>query len=184
MATLYSQSTQNTFSNFNDGTVANANYAWQFTPTASGTPTQVTLYAQGIVGTPTGNVYIKADKTIASTTYATATGVTFVTGSNVFTFTGATSITSGVTYWIYFQRTSASTVYPQLQYDTAKTNFQTWKPSASNIDPNTLWFTFDVKMLVEGTATSIKTINGLAQASVKTVNGLAIASVKSWNGLQ
>lgn len=31
--------------------------------------------------------------------------------------------------------------------------------------------------------TSIKTINGLANASVKTVNGLAIASVKNYNGL-
>lgn len=32
-------------------------------------------------------------------------------------------------------------------------------------------------------STSIKTINGLAQASVKTINGLAIASVKNFNGL-
>ena len=32
-------------------------------------------------------------------------------------------------------------------------------------------------------ATSIKEINGLAQASVKEVNGLAIASIKSMNGL-
>lgn len=38
-------------------------------------------------------------------------------------------------------------------------------------------------VVVHASATSVKTVNGLAVASVKTVDGLAIASVKSFNGL-
>lgn len=151
MATLYSQSTQNTFSNFNDGTVANRNYAFQFTPTATGTPNQITLYLNGVIGTPTGEVYIKADKTIASTTYWTATGISFTTGTNVITLTGWTQISSWTGYWVYLRFTSNSSNYAQLQYDNTKTAYQMWRPSASNIDPDTLWFTNDIKVLLEGT---------------------------------
>jgi hypothetical protein len=46
-------------------------------------------------------------------------------------------------------------------------------------DESTFWGTWTDA----GAATSIKSVNGLAQASVKSVNGLAIASVKSVNGL-
>lgn len=43
--------------------------------------------------------------------------------------------------------------------------------------------TTDPKLVVTYSATSIKTVDGLAQGSVKTVDGLAIASVKTMEGL-
>jgi hypothetical protein len=154
MATLYTQTTQSTSSNFNDGTVANARYAWQFVPTTTGTPTNIKLYCQGIVGTATGEIYIKADKTLASTTYGSATALTFATGENSIALSSGAQITASTTYWVFFVRTTASTAYPQFQYDTAKTTYHAWRPSASNIDPDTDWFTFDIKMTIDGTAVS------------------------------
>ena len=41
----------------------------------------------------------------------------------------------------------------------------------------------NMDVLVSYTATTIKTINGLAKSSVKTADGLAIASTKTFNGL-
>lgn len=187
MATLYSQSTQNNFSNFNDGTVANRNYAWSFVASATGTPTNIKIYAESVTGTPTGEIYISADKTFAAADYGQATGLTFTTGENSIALSSGAQITSGNTYWVYVRFTSDSSNFATLQYDTTKNNYHTWRPTASNIDPDNDWFTNDMKMVIDGTLASgpalVKTFNGLATASVKTVNGLAIASVKTKNGL-
>lgn len=154
MATLYAQTTQNNYSNFNDGTVANRNYAFEFVPSATGTPTQITLDLQGVSGTPTGEVYIKADKTFASTSYGQATGLTWTSGTNTITLTSGAQINSGTKYWVYLRFTSNSSNYAQIRYDTGKTNYKMYRPSASNIDPDTLWFTFDIKTTISGDTTA------------------------------
>lgn len=160
MATLYSQATQNNYSNFNDGTVANRNYAWEFVASATGTPTSMDIYLAGKNGSPTATFYIKADKTAASTTYATSSSVTFSgSGANTVTFTSGSEITSGVKYWVYMQVTTNSSNYPQIQYDTSKANYKMYRPSASNIDPDTLWFTYDIKMTITGTSPATNTGN-------------------------
>jgi len=154
MAVLYAQTTQNNFSNFNDND-ATDNYAWQFVPTASGTPTNMVLSLQGVSGSPVCNFYIRANRTAASTTYATATSVSLTSGNNTITWSGASQINSGTTYWIYMAVTTNLAVgYPQIQYDTAKNNYQIYRSSASNIDPDTFWQTNDVKMTINGTLAS------------------------------
>jgi len=151
MATLYAQTTQNTFSNFNwNG--ANDNYAWSFKPSVTGIPTSITINLAGISGTPTGNLYIKADKTAASTTYGTASSVTFTgSGDNIFTITGGSQITANTEYYVYFQRTSGSSAYPQIRYNTSLTNYVTYRSTSSNVDPSTVWFSYDITMTISGT---------------------------------
>lgn len=168
MATLYAQTTTNNFSNFNDGTVANANYAWSFVATATGIPAQITLYTNGIVGTPTGEIYIKDGKTFASNTFGSKTGITFTSGANVIALTGGSTITSGNTYWVYFRRTTASTIYPQFQYDTTKNNYHIWRPSASNIDPDVDWQNNDVKMSIES-ATEVSLSDSGSGSDAKSI---------------
>ena len=131
----YTSTNNNTGLNWNGAT---DKYAWSFTATASGIPTALVLRMQSIVGTPTGNIYIKADKTAASTTYATATGVTFTTGTNTITLTGGTLLTSGVTYWVFFERTSGSSDYFRIYNEyTSPPTEQFWRSTAANIDPDT-----------------------------------------------
>lgn len=150
MATLYAQTTQNSFSNFNWNS-NNDNYAWSFVPTATGVPTQLVISLQGVTGTPTGEFYIKSDKTFASTTYGSVTGVTLTSGVNTLTLSSGAQINSGTTYWVYFRRTSNSSNYPAIQFDTGKTNYPIYRSTAINIDPATLWQTFDIKMSINGT---------------------------------
>lgn len=161
MATLYTQTTQDTSSNWN-WNAANDRYAWQFVPTASGTPTSIKLYTAGVTGTPTGEIYIKANKTLASTTHGSATGLTFTSGENTIVLASGVQIDSGTTYWVYFIRTSSAANYPSFQYDSTKTNYEVWRPSASDSDPDTLWFTNDIKMTIEGTAAAAATSKNLA----------------------
>lgn len=131
----YTSTNNNTGLNWN---AANDNYAWSFTPTASWTPTSLVLRMQSIVWTPTGNIYIKGDKTAASTTYGSATGVTFTSWANTIAITGWSAMTSGVTYWIYFQRTSDTSNYFRIYNEyTSPPAQQLWRSSASNIDPDT-----------------------------------------------
>lgn len=137
MATLYSYTsvTNNTWLNWNG---ANDNYAWSFTPTVSGTPTDIVLHLHSIVWTPIGNFYIKANKTIASSTYWTATWVTLTSWSNTITLTWWVSLTSWVQYWVYFERTSAVTDYPRIYNEyTSPPTEQLWRSTTNNIDPNT-----------------------------------------------
>lgn len=130
----YTSTNNNTGLNWNN---ANDRYAWSFTPTVTGTPTKVVLRMSSIWGTPTGEIYIKADKTLASTTYWSATGLTFTTWTNTITLTWWSSITSWVTYWVYFIRTSSSANYFRIYNEyTSPPTQQFWRPNASNIDPN------------------------------------------------
>ena len=151
MATLYAQTTSNDYSNWNDNNSTDDRYAWQFAPTTSGTPTEIVLDLNGISGSPTGNIYISADKTLAATDYGSATGVAFTSGVNTIALTGGAQINSGTTYWVFFVRTTTpATGYPKFKYDTAKTNYQSWRSTAGGIDPNNLWFTSDIKMTING----------------------------------
>jgi hypothetical protein len=131
----YTSTNNNTWLNWNN---ANDNYAWSFTTTAAWTPTTLVLRIQSITGTPTGNIYIKADKTAASTTYGTATWVTFTSGTNTITLTWTSALSNATTYWVYFQRTSNSSNYFRIYNEyTSPPAQQFWRPSASNIDPDT-----------------------------------------------
>lgn len=158
MANLYSYTStnNNTWLNWN---AANDNYAWSFTPTATWTPTNIILRLQSIVGTPTGNFYIKADKTAASTTYGTATWVTLSAWSNTIPLTWGTSITSWTTYWVFFERTSAVTSYPRLYNEyTSPPTEQFWRSTAANIDPDTRYDSWSknigMSMDITGTTTT------------------------------
>ena len=150
MSTIYSQLTQNNYSNFNDGTVANRNYAWEFVPTGSFIPTNITLYAEGVVGTATGEIYLRAGKTFGSTQYAAATGLTFTSAANSIALSSGVILLASTTYFVYFRATSNSSNYPQWQYNTGASGLQMWRPTASNVDPTDAWFTYPVKMLIEG----------------------------------
>lgn len=105
--TLYEQQAKNTYSNFNWNSSPDA-YAWQWTPTASGTPTQIILPCHSVVGTATGDISIRSDRTSTSTSFGSATAITFVAGDNVIDLSGAAPVAAGSTYWVYFKRTSAS----------------------------------------------------------------------------
>ena len=134
--TLYSYTSTNNTTGLN-WNAANDRYAWSFTPTVTWTPSKVILRMFSITWTPTGEIYIKADKTLASATYWTATWITFTTGTNTITLTGGSTITSWVTYWVYFIRTSNASNYFRIYNEyTSPPTQQFWRPNASNIDPN------------------------------------------------
>lgn len=137
MATLYSYTSTNNYTNLNwNG--SNDNYAFSFTPTVTGIPTELVVRLRTNTGTPVGNFYIKADKTAASATFGTASGVSLVNGSNTIPLTDGAVITAGVTYWVYFERTSNTSNYPQLYNEySSPPDQQFWRSSASNIDPDT-----------------------------------------------
>jgi len=131
----YSSTNNNTGLNWNG---ASDFYAWSFTATASWTPTELVLRHQTVNGTPVGNFYIKADKTAASTTYASAIGHTTSSGTDTIALTGWTTLTSWVQYWILYERTSDTSNFFRIynEYSSPPAE-QLWRSSASNIDPNT-----------------------------------------------
>ena len=190
MTTLYSYTSTNNNTGLNWNSTPD-NYAWSFTPTVTGTPNQLVLRIASIVGTPVGDFYIKADKTAASTTHASATGVTISAGTNTISLSGGVQIDSGTRYWVYFARTSSINDYPRPynEYASPPTE-QFWRSSSAGIDPNTRYDSgvknIGMSMDINGTtgaSSSIKSVNGLAYASVKSRNGLAVASIKSINSL-
>lgn len=144
---LYAQTTSNTSSNFN-WNANNDNYAWSFVASASWVPNQLTLEVSSITGTPVCDFYIKSDKTLSSTTYASATGITLTSWSNNITLTWWTNIGAGVTYWIYMARTTNTSNVPAIAYDTGKTNYPVYRSTSSWVDPSTLWFTNDIRMTI------------------------------------
>lgn len=185
--TIYSATSIETNSNYN-WNEATDNYAATFTPSTSGTPTKLWIHVLGIAGTPVGNFYIRNQNTVSgATTYATATGITLSAGQNVIYLTGGTALTASTTYYLWFARTTASTVYPQFQYKSTGASLTQYRATAINADPTTSWFTGDINFNLTGNEVAgpanLKTVDGLAKASVKTINGLAIASVKTVNGL-
>ena len=103
--TIYSftSTNNNTWLNWNNAT---DNYAWSFTASATWTPDEIVLRMQSITWTPTGDIYIKADKTAASTTYWSATWITFTSWTNTIALTWWSELTASTQYWVYFQRTS------------------------------------------------------------------------------
>lgn len=152
MASLYSYTStnNNTGLNWNNN---NDNYAWSFTPTVTGTPTEIVIRTSWITGTPTGNFYIKWDKTTASPTYWTASWITLTAWSNTIPITWWAQITAGVRYWIYFERTSSVSNYPNIYNEyTSPPTEQFWRSSSSNIDPDTrydsgvknIWISMDI----------------------------------------
>ena len=145
MAQVYSQTTQNTYSNFN-WNANNDRYAWSFVASENGSISEIALFLNGIVGTPTGEIYIRSDKTADSVIYSSATGITFTSGTNYIKLTPYIPLISGETYWIFFVRTSNSSNYPQFQYDSTKANYPVYRATSANTDPTTLWFTNDIKM--------------------------------------
>jgi hypothetical protein len=136
MATLYSYTSTNNNTGWNwNG--ANDNGALSFTPTATGTPTQVVLRIATITGSPVIDLYIQGDKTIGSANYGSATGVSITAGTNTISISGGAQITSGTRYWIYIKRTSSISNYFNFYNEyTSPPTEQYWKSTASNIDPD------------------------------------------------
>lgn len=146
----YTSTNNNTGLNWNN---ANDRYAWSFTPTVSWTPTKLLLRMSSIVGTPTGEIYIKSDKTLASSTHWSATWITFTTWSNEIPLSWWVPLVAWTTYRVYFIRTSSSANYFRIYNEyTSPPTQQFWRPTASNIDPNTrydsptknIWMSMDV----------------------------------------
>lgn len=154
MSTLYSFTSTNNYTGLN-WNAATDNYAFKFLASATGIPNQLVLRLFDVVGgTPTCNVYIKGDKTLASTTYGSATGVNLAAGTNTITLTGGAKITNGNYYWVYFQRTSSASVYPRIYNRATGGVLPFYRSSASNIDPDTLYGSYDVSMDINGTLSS------------------------------
>lgn len=144
---LYAQTTSDNSAafNFNGNTDS---YAWSFVASFSWIPDQLTLEVSSITGTPVCEFYIKSDKFYFSTTYATASWVTLSSGSNVITMTWGTPIIAGDPYWIYMSRTSNTSNVPSIAYDSTKTNYPVYRATWIWVDPDTLWFTNDIRMTV------------------------------------
>ncbi len=135
--TIYSYTSTNNNTGWN-WNWANDNWAMSFTATATGIPDTLVLRMQSIIWTPTGNVYIKTDKTLASTTKASATWVTFTSWTNTIALTWWSTLTSWVQYWVYIERTSSVANYFRFYNEyTSPPAEQYWRSNASNIDPNT-----------------------------------------------
>lgn len=147
MITLFSTTADatKTFSNFN-WNAAPDNYAFSFVPTASGVPTQFVISNNGASGTL--SFTIRANKTAASTSYGTTGSVSLAAGSNTFSISGGAQINSGTTYWVYFTVTGGT---PTINYNNPGTPKNAmWRSSASNIDPDTLWFSADIITTISG----------------------------------
>ena len=156
MAVLYSEDSTETSSNYN-WNAATDNDAGTFVPTASGTPTELVIRLAGIAGTPTGDFYIRNQNTVSgATTYATASNVTLASGSNTIALTGGTTISSGTTYYLWFARETASTVYPQFQYQSTGANLTQYRSTAADSDPTTVWFTGNISFDINGTLSTVK----------------------------
>lgn len=191
MATLYSYTSTNNNTGWNwNG--ANDNGAMSFTPTVSGTPTEFVFRIESITGTPTGNVFIKSNKTLGSTTLGQALGVTFTSGTNTIPLTSGVSLTAGVQYWVFIERTSnISNFFRFYNEYTSPPAEQYWISSAPNIDPDirydapskNIGASMDINGTIDSGPVNLKTVDGLVKASTKTVMGLAMASIKTYDGL-
>lgn len=144
---LYSQTAKENYSNFNDNG-AGENYAWRFTAANSGIPARLVISVDRITGTPTGNLCIRADKTASSASFGCANGVTFAAGDNTFALANGATLTAGTNYWIYFTRTSNANNYPSIQYRYPATGAPLYRGSASGVDPDVLWFSYDIAMSI------------------------------------
>ncbi len=162
---LYSQSTYNNYSNFNDNG-ANSAYAWRWTPRTSGTPTEISLNVERTVGYPKGDICIRADKTATSASFGCVKGAIFFSGENSFALTDAAPVTAGTSYWVYFTRTSDANNYPSFRYTTSSAGAPLYRATASGIDPNYLWFSYDIAMTVKGvdSATAATTASSVPAA--------------------
>lgn len=137
MAVLYTHTTAGTSFGMNDG--ANWWYALEFVCATTGTPTDIDIYIDSIVGSPVnGEVYIRDQKSASSSNYGSATGITWSgTGAFNVVLSGGAQITSGNTYYVCIKSPSA-TNYARLQLDSSlDANFQEWRGAASNGDPTT-----------------------------------------------
>lgn len=156
MATLYSQTSSTTFSNYNWNS-ANDNYAFNFTPIVTWTPNELVLDLNGISWTPVCDFHIKAAATIASPSLWGATWVTMTSWVNTITLTWWSSISSWTEYWVFMSRTSWSSDYPQIKQNWSSPTKSLYRATAINSDPSTLWQTTDVKMTINGTLSSVFT---------------------------
>ena len=136
MATLYSYTSTNNNTGWNwNG--ANDNGAVSFTPTITWIPTQLIWRNFSVSWTPIVDIYIKSDKTDASTTYAQALWVTMTSGTNTINLTPMWQINSGTRYWVYMKRISnVSNFFRFYNEYTSPPSEQYWRSSASNIDPD------------------------------------------------
>jgi len=147
----YTSTSNNTWLNWN---WANDNYAWSFTATNAWIPTKLVLRINSIVWTPIWDFYIKSDKTIGSTTYASATWITLTSWTNTITLTWWITLTSWTKYWIYFSRTSTTSNYFRIYNEISSPPAwaELWRSSSSNIDPNTkysdLWISMDIEWVI------------------------------------
>lgn len=133
-----------------------------------------------------GDFLAQSDEVSVNWTTSTLTDFTF-SGANLISIVGSTQ------YWIGFWADDPGT--PSYEYkrdNNANVNRYRAEAYPGSGSPTTP-FVADGSAngalncsieYTEASASSVKTVNGLAIASVKTVNGLAIASVKTINGLQ
>ena len=115
-----------------------------------------------------------------SFTYSnTAGGVVYVNGASDGTFAAGNPLnTNGNQFFIGYQQT-----YSNRYFNGAIDEVGVWSRALSSTEIAALYNSGSGLQYPFSSSSSIKTINGLANASIKTVNGLAKASMKSFNGL-
>jgi len=149
---LYEQQNKTTNSNFN-WNAPEDRYAWQWTPTVSGTPKQLSIVVDGVHGTPTGSFCVKAHQSKASASYGCATNVTLKSGTNVIPLSGGSTVGAGLNYYVHFVRTSDVNNYPAFAYTSGAQPL--YRSVSSGGEADTLWFNGLMAMTIEGVAAPV-----------------------------
>lgn len=158
MAALYSQTTDGTFTNANFGD--DWWYAWEFVPTATGTPTSIDVYLEATSAGSSDEIYIRSSKSASASNFGSATGITWsASGIQTINLSGGSTITSGNTYFVCVHVTSG-TNFPKFQLNTSSAgSTQGWRSSSAGGDPTTAQYNNYPTFVLNGTLAAGDTIN-------------------------
>ena len=118
-------------------------FAFSFIPNATGIPTNITIDFNPVVGgIPTGRAGLLADyggvpisSTLGNSSNQNLVGGGGTSGYNVFILENVSTLTANTTYWVYFTRASAVSVYPTLPVNTGGGSYQMYRSNAPNNFP-------------------------------------------------
>jgi hypothetical protein len=153
LTTLYSQTKEDTHSNFNWNS-GNDIYGWPWVPPVTGIPNKITLKVRSVTGTPTGNVCLAELSGTTPIILGCSSDVTFVSGDNAIAISTTATVTAGKMYFVKFTRTSDASNYPSFTYKYPG-QLPVYRATAANSQPMTLWFTGDIAMIIEGTVPQV-----------------------------
>lgn len=147
--TLYSQTTNDTYSNYNDGN--DWWFAFLLIPIATGAPTSIDMYLKATSAGTGDALYIRSEKSASSANFGSATGISWsASGIQTIALSGGSSITSGGTYYVIVHVTSG-TNFPKFQLKNSDTgSTKQWKSASAGGDPTTVWNNYDPAFVISG----------------------------------